>query len=307
MLEQSLIDFTGHEYPFFRHVTGTWGGIDLRYTGVAPGMAFAPVLDDEPFQVNEFSLANFTMLRDRGDDRMLAVPVFLNRAFRQGSLYVRRDSDLVHPDQLRGRTVGAREYTQTAGVWWRGTMVDEYDLHWTEIDWVSERTQRFPPPDEAGVTKIDGDLETLLIEGRIDGFLAPATRDEAKPAAERRLRPIFPNSEAAERDYYARTGIYPINHTVVIQRDCLDRHPGIARAVFDACCASKNRFYRESGMSDPWGGAAADDPIPFGLTDKNREIVGTLFRYLHEQKFIDRIPDIESMFVAGAGDFADIP
>lgn len=299
------VDFVTHEYPFFRDVSGFRDGVDLRHRTVAPGRAFAPVLAGEPFQVNEFSLANYALLRDRGDERMAAIPVFLNRAFRQGSLYVRRDSDLTHPSQLRGRTVGAREYTQTAGVWWRGTMIDEYDLHWSEIRWVSGKLQRFAPPDEAAVEAVEGDLEQMLIDGAIDGFLAPNTKDEAKSATERQLRGIFPDTEAAERDYFARTGFYPINHIVAVHRSCLARHPGVASAVFDACCASKKQFYRKKGMAGPWGEPASVDPMPFGLTDRNREIVGTLMRYLHEQKFIAAIPDIDDLFVPGAAGFTD--
>jgi hypothetical protein len=47
------------------------------------------------------------------------------------------------------------------------------------------------------------------------------------------------------------------------------------------------------------------DPIPFGLTEKNREIAQTLIRYLDEQKFIDRLPDIDPLFVDGAAEFID--
>ena len=173
---ENTIEVVGADYPLFRHVSGVRDGLDLRYTPVGPGQAFKAVLENLPFQVNEFSLANYTLMRDRGVDWMIAIPVFLNRAFRHGSLYVRRDSDLTHPLQLRGKTIGAREYTQTAGVWWRGTMIDEYDLHWSDLNWVSERKQRFAPPDEARVEAVDGDLEQMVIDGAIDAFLAPSHR-----------------------------------------------------------------------------------------------------------------------------------
>ena len=245
------------------------------------------------------------MMLDRGIGWMTAIPVFLNRAFRHGSLYVRRDSDLTHPKQLRGRTIGAREYTQTAGVWWRGTMIDEYDLHWSDLNWVTGRNMRFVPPAEAGVEAVDGDVEQLVIDGEIDALLSPATKDGEKPESERQLRPIFPDTEAAERDYYSRTGIYPLNHVVVIHESCLAKYPGAPKAMFDAYCASKKQFYAEGGNLNPWGDVSIEDPIPFGLTEKNREIVQTMFRYLFEQKFITKAPDIEPMFVDGARDFND--
>lgn len=305
----NTIEMVGNDYPFFRYVSGERDGLDLRYNAVGPGQAFKAVLDNTPFQVNEFSLANYTLMRDRGIDWMDAIPVFLNRAFRHGSLYVRRDSDLTHPSQLRGKTIGAREYTQTAGVWWRGTMIDEFDLHWSDLNWVAGLEQRFAPPEEAAVKTVADDLEQMVIDGAIDAILAPSVQDGKKPEAERMLRPLFPDTEAAERDYFARTGIYPLNHAVVIHKSTLAKYPGAPRALFEAYCASKKRFYEEGGNLNPWGDEGGDqtndDPIPFGLTDKNREIVQTLFRYLHEQQFISRVPDIDPLFVDGAAGFVD--
>jgi len=299
------IEMVGNDYPFFRHVSRSRDGLDLKYIPVGPGEAFKPVLENLPFQVNEFSLANYTLMRDRGVRWMTAIPVFLNRAFRHGSLYVHRDSDLTQPAQLRGKTIGAREYTQTAGVWWRGTMIDEYDLHWTEVNWVSEPKQRFAPPAEAAVKTVTGDLEQMVIDGEIDAYLAPNTKDNQRPENERKLRRLLPDTEAAERDYYARTGIYPLNHAVVIHEDCLAQFPDAPKALFDAYCASKKQFYAEGGNLNPWGDASVEDPMPFGLTDKNIEIVETLFRYLHEQKFISKIPDIEPLFIDGAAEWVD--
>jgi len=301
----NTIEMIGNDYSFFKSVTGRRDGLDLRYKAVGPGQAFQAVLENLPFQVNEFSLANYAMMRDHGVTWMTAIPVFLNRAFRHGLLHVRKDSELAHPSQLRGKRIGAREYTQTAGVWWRGLMLDEYALHWSELKWVSGSAQRFAPPEEARVEIVSDDLEQMLIDGKIDGYLAPGTRDSQRPAGERGLRSLFPDTQAAERDYFRRTGIYPINHAVVIHQSCLAAHPEAPEILFDAYCASKKRFYAEGGNLDPWGDKAAGDPIPFGLTAKNREIVQTLLRYLHEQKFINSIPKIDHLFVEGAEHFAD--
>ena len=103
-----IIEMVGNDLPFFRNVTGIRDGLDLRYTAVGPGDSFRPVLENQRFEVNEFSLANYTLMKDRGIAPMMAIPVFLNRAFRHGSLFVRNDSDLTHPSHLKCKTVGAR-------------------------------------------------------------------------------------------------------------------------------------------------------------------------------------------------------
>ena len=302
---ENTLELVGHDYPFFRHVSGVRDGLNLQYKTLGAGQYFTAVLENLPFQVNEFSLANYTMMKNHGVDRMTAIPVFLNRAFRHGSLYVARASDLAHPSDLRGKTIGASEYTQTAGVWWRGTMIDEYDLHWSDLNWVAGPKQRFVPPAEAGVQTVEGDLEQMVIDGDIDAFLAARTEDGKKPEGERQLRPLLPDTEAAERDYFARTGIYPLNHAVVIHEACLAQYPSAPKTLFEAYCASKKQFYAEGGNLEPWGDPPGDDPIPFSLTAKNREIVATLFRYLHEQKLISQVPDIDPLFADGAADFVD--
>lgn len=304
-INENSIEVQGGDYPFFRHVSGVRDGLNLHYDPIGPLEAFAPVLAGEPFQVNEFSLANYTMMRDRGIDRMIAIPVFLNRDFRHGAVYVHRDSDLTHPSDLRGKTIGAKEYSQTAGVWWRGTMIDEYDLHWTDFNWVTGPVQRFATPEEASVKTVEDDLEQMVAKGEIDAFLAPRTEDSKKPEGERQLRALMPDAEAAERDYYTRTGIFPLNHAVVIHETYLAKYPTLPKTLFDAFCASKKHFYAEEGIRNPWGDPTDRDPMPFGLTDKNREVVGTLWRYLHEQKFISRIPDMDSLFAVGAAGFVD--
>lgn len=300
-----VIELVGNEYAFFNHVSGVRDGFDLRYKPVGPGQSFRLVLEDLPFQACEFSLSNYAMMRDRGVGWMTAIPVFLNREFRHGALFVRRDSDLTHPSQLPGKLIGAREYTQTAAVWWRGTMADEYGLNWRDLKWVAGTKQRFPPPDEAGVETADGDIEQMVIDGELDAYLSPDAKDQAKPEDQRQLRPILPDTEAVERDYFVRTGIFPLNHVVVIRDSCLKAHPSAPKSMFAAYSESKQRFYAEGGSLAPWGEPWQADPAPFGLTDKNRDIVGTLLRYLHEQQLITQLPDIDTLFTDGAADFRE--
>ncbi|MCH2550338.1 MAG: hypothetical protein MK031_09810 [Alphaproteobacteria bacterium] len=301
----NLINIYGSDYDYFSKVSGNIKEFKLKYDPIGALESFKPVLQKKIFQVNEFSLANYTLMRDRKVDSMMAIPVFLNRAFRHGSLYVNKESDLVHPRDLKNKTVGAKEYTQTAGVWWRGTMIDEYDLHWTDIKWVVSSEQRFDPPGEAAVEMVEGDLEQLVIEGKIDAFLAPTTEDSKKESSDQKLRPLFINTEEIERDYFSRTGIYPLNHAMVIHKQCLSDFPTLPKVLFDAFSSSKKEFYNQNGVYSPWGDKIDYDPIQFGLTNKNSKVIKTLLRYLFEQKFISKTPDLESLFVEGSKDFID--
>jgi 4,5-dihydroxyphthalate decarboxylase len=206
------LNILGADYEFTLQVDGTWQGMDCRYVPSDLPAIYAKILNQAPFEASEFSLANFTMMRDRGIAQMVAIPVFVNRAFRHGIMWVRKDSDLTEPSQLKGRKVGVNDYSMTAAVWLRGNLIDDYDVHWSDLDWYAYKKQRFPAPEKAGLTLGDEDPEAMLLDGRLDVYVSPRTKDGNKPIDERQLRPLLPDADAVERDYYLRTGIYPINH-----------------------------------------------------------------------------------------------
>lgn len=300
------LDILGADYEFTLQVDGTWNGVDCRYVPSELLTIYAKILNGEPFEASEFSLANFTMMRDRGIANMVAIPVFVNRAFRHGIMWVRKDSDLTEPAQIKGKRVGVQDYSMTAAVWLRGTLIDQYDVHWADLDWYANRKQRFPAPDRAGLTLGDDDCEQMLLDGKLDVYIAPRTKDGTKPLEERQLRPLLPDAEAVERQYYLDTGIYPINHCMVIHRDVYDAVPGVARAIFDAYCHSKQiALKRKVGSTFvPWGAqfwaetmsVFGGDPFPFGLNESNHKNVGTLVGYLHEQGLIADLPEVDDLF-----------
>ena len=94
----------------------------LRYTTAPLRDVFFRMLTERSYEVCEFSLANYLMLKDRGADWLHAVPVFPYRAFRHSTLYVRKDSPLREPADLRGKRIGVPDFSMTAAVWTRGIL-----------------------------------------------------------------------------------------------------------------------------------------------------------------------------------------
>ncbi len=275
----TVLSLRGGDYPVTRGLAGVYeggecDGFELRYDACGAEAAFATILEARPFQVCEFSLANFGMLRDRGADHLVAIPVFLNRAFRHGVAWTRDDSAMDDLGALVGKRVGMKEYSQTAAVWFRGLLSDEYGVDWRDIEWFVPRKQRFPAPQEARVTDIDGDLEALVLDGTLDAYVSTRV---SKPG----LRPVQRDHAAAADDYRRRTGILPINHAVLIERGVLNAHPRAAHAVFDAYCKARAR---------------ANDPNRHGFAGSNRLNVETVFRYLHEQRLTSALPTIDALF-----------
>ena len=310
----------------YEHVAG-FGAAGIGYQ-VSPLAALSrTVLGGAAFDVAEYSLANFLMLKDRGDTALAAIPVFPSRAFRNASVFVRADSPLHDLRQLAGKRVGISDFAMTTAVWTRGHLADTCGLDWRDIDWVTGPSPRFPAP--AGVRTVEsgGDLETALLDGEIDALMAGRPRDMQLPPSQRQLRFVAEDTEAIERAYYHDTGLFPIMHTVVLHADVVTNivadtvadvgvDSGAARRVFDCYVdAKRTALKRRLGTTllpfadrrwdefVPPGGA---DPYQHGLTALNRRNIATLARYLREQGLIEREPDLDTLFVAGSADWLDI-
>ena len=303
--DQSGITIRGGDHDHARDLGGEIDGVTLRYEAMSLQELFPTMLATRRYEVCEFSAANYLIVRGSGGDWMSAIPVFPFRFFRHSFVLTRRESALTDFRELPGRRVGVPDYSMTAAVWVRGLLRAQYGVDHRTITWVTPRKQRLPIPPDVRIEYTDTDLEALLLAGSLDAMLGVSRRDAALPAQERKLRTLLPDAEAAERDYFARTGIYPIMHCVVIRNDVLERLPRLPHAVATAYAAAKARAYaRRSASVLPWGVARWDedmslfagDPLPYGLNAVNRMVVETLAADLREQGFVSRLPDLDDLF-----------
>ncbi|GGE49762.1 hypothetical protein GCM10007276_28630 [Agaricicola taiwanensis] len=301
------MDIYGCDYEHTLDISSFRQGLQLNYHATDRNELFAKVLEAREFDVCEFSLSNYIMMRDRGVDWLTAIPVFPSRGFRHSILLVRKDDDhLTHPSDLIGKRIGIADYTMTGGVWGRGILAEFYRLHWSEVEWFSTGHQRFEAPPGVNLKVIDGDLEVALADGRLDALLSPRTRDSARPWSDRKFRPILTDWKEAELNYFRSTGIYPISHTVVIPLKKIDSHPLLPSAVMAAYGHSMGRAKeRRIGSTFlPWAdstwpdtmGIFASDPMPYGLNPGNEAVIGKLQEYLVEQKLIGRYHSCSDLF-----------
>jgi 4,5-dihydroxyphthalate decarboxylase len=302
------VDVFGSDYEHTLAMDGTWGGVTLRYHPMSVDDIFLKMLTDRAFPVCEFSLANYMMLADRGERWMRALPIFTNRNFRHSALYVRKDAPITAPSDLRGRTVALEDYSMTAAVWLRGLLRDDYGTDWRDITWCCDPARRrFPVPAGVRVIESSGDMEQMLLDGRVDALISFGPRDFKQPSSRRALRHLIPDVFAAEQDYYRRTGIYPISHCVVVRDDVLSATPGLPASLFEAFTASKKKAYarRLGATMVPWGKQHwasmfelfDGDPLPYGLTGDNRKVISRLAEYLTDQTLIANPVDIDGLFV----------
>ena len=174
------IDLFGGDYEHVLGLSQVRDGININYQNRPLLEVFERMLTEQAYPACEFSLSNYIMLKDRGADWLHAIPIFPYRAFRHSTLYVRKDSPLVEPAQLRGKKIGVPDYSMTAAVWTRGILGEQYGVHWSEMMWTASGRQRFSVLEGVDVEFVQYDLEDALIDGRLDALLTPDLRDSSE-------------------------------------------------------------------------------------------------------------------------------
>jgi 4,5-dihydroxyphthalate decarboxylase len=292
--------------------------IELEYTPQAPELTFLQQLRDKRYDVSEMSMSAYTQMRVKGNDDFIALPVFPSRVFRHSALYVRTNSEIRHPQQLRGKRVGIGYYQMSGAVWARGMLMDDYGVTPDELIWVSGMDVKA----SAGANQIDQladmvegtgrskpKLEVMLESGDIDALVSVQT-PRAMVRNEGTVRYLFENCRQVEEDYFRRTGIFPMMHTIVIKRDVYSRNPWIAQSLFDAFSDAKQRamtsLYEANALSvmlpflvheiERTRQLMGMDYWPFGI-EANRKSITTFFRHLKDQGIIDREPSVTDLFL----------
>ena len=302
-------------------------GIKLVPTMIHPSEMFWRQLRFGEFDVSEMSMSSLIISRSRGDDRWVAIPVFTMRKFFHTSIIVRVDSGIATPADLRGKRIGVPEYQQTWAIWARGILQHEFGVHPRDIEWFMERNPDkshggatgFRAPAGVRVNQIPpaSNIGEMLLRGELDGalhYLAERNLvDRSTADISGATRYLFSHPAAEGRRYYAKTGLFPINHAVVVRRSLLQSHPWIALNLYSAFLAAKEQiarcgrsylhWYLESGLLDVGvqRTLAEKDPLAYGVK-ASRAVLETITQYVHEQGLCARRVALEEIFAPSTMD-----
>ena len=211
------------------------------------------------------------------DKPITALPVVLLRGLHHGALVCRRDSPLRGPGDLVGKRIGVRAWSQTTGVWVRGILQHDYGVAADSMTWVTEEdahVEEFSDPPFVQRIVPGQDLRAMLMSGEIDAAVALGGTDPA------RVRTVIPDAEAAAAEWSRRTGVFPINHVVVVRNELLEEHAWLADELMHLFLAARDR---------------ADRHVPYGI-DANRPAIELLMQYAAEQRLIRRSFTVEELF-----------
>ncbi|MGJ8536311.1 MAG: ABC transporter substrate-binding protein [Parasphingopyxis sp.] len=293
-------------------------GIDLNFQALEVEETFFRMLRHQEFDAAELSMSSYCVTLARDNPPFVAIPVFPSRLFRHSCIFVSAQSGIERPEDLTGKRIGVPEYQMTAPVWIRGILQDEYGVDPASVTYFTggeeqpgrEEKLKLDLPDKFRLERIGPDktLSRMLADGEIDALHTARTPSTfySEPDAVRRL---FPDFVPVEKDYYTRTGIFPIMHVVALRREVYEANRWIAQSLFKAFCEAQRRLYDELLVTAslktmlPWQIAAVEETVallgedwwPYGFS-RNRAAIDTFLRYHHEQGLSSRRLQPEELF-----------
>ena len=296
-------------------------GIELTWLNMDVEEIFYRFASSFEWDVSELSFAKYCSLMSQPEPPIVGIPVMVSRVFRHSAWYVRADGPVQKPEDLADKRIGIPEWSQTATVYARGWLAHDVGVPLDTVDWVQAGVNEpgrvelahLKLPDNIRYRQVpDRSLTEMLLAGDIDALIsarAPRRFLDGDPSIKR----LITDYRGAEEDYFRRTGIYPIMHTVAIKRETYERYPWIAMNLLNGFDASKKRSIARlnsithSQIPVPWiydtvaklgeeifpGG----DYWPYGI-EPNRTTIEAFLQYCFEQGVCHRKLAPEDLYPA---------
>jgi 4,5-dihydroxyphthalate decarboxylase len=297
-------------------------GLRLIPTTVHPSEMFWRQLRYGDFDVSEMSMSTLTILTSQGNRDWVGLPIYTMRKFFHNEILVRRDSGIDKPAGLKGKRVGVPEYQQTAAIWTRGVLEHEFGVHARDMTWFMERNDdrshghssgfKAPPGVSISPVPLNTNLGDMLLNGELDGIVHYIAhnnlvdRSRADLFTDSRVKFLFEDREAESARYFKKTGIFPINHIVVVKRSVYERNPWIALNLYSGFAAAMDQVRKDSlAWMAPYyemglvprevRRTVTQTPMPYGLKAA-RHVLETVTQYVHEQGLCERRVALDEIF-----------
>lgn len=293
---------------------------DITETEDVPGM-FAGMYQGQ-YDVSEMSLGELISYTSRGKAEFVAIPVFPSRMFRHGFIFRRNGSGIHQPSDLSGRRIGFLRWVQTAAIWMRGMLVDEYGVSAKESEWHVASMHHWDDHDPgATVVPRDGSVIRMiensgkntserackaLFDGQVDAL---GVTESQLPTllANNNVSRLFENPREVEASYFRSCKILPIMHVLAVQKSLIDQHPELPAQLFRLYTEAKRwaqRWRRAiPSLVEAWPNQYISDeqqifqtdPWVYGLA-ANRHVLDKFFAYCHDQGISGRAITPEEIF-----------
>ncbi len=265
------------------------------------------------FDVAEMSLATYLKAREQGTP-LIGLPIFTGRRFLQPCVLVATRAGIDTPADLAGKRVGLPQFWMTSSLWHRGILRQQHGVAQEAVNWVTITEERFAglgtPPNVTlrpvaadGGGPPDAALQEMLLAGALDATMTPRPGDQLA-ARDSRVRQPYADPVQTQREYYQKTGVFPIMHFVVMKQELDAQHPWLAESLCAAFVAAKERAIAAgAGPEPPIAGTSAEetaavfgeDSWPYGL-QRNRRTLETFVEFATTQGLLKQPIPVDELF-----------
>lgn len=297
-------------------------GFDLQITETEDVAGMFAGMFKGHYDISEMSLGELIYYRSRGKADFTAIPVFPSRMFRHGFIFCRKASGITRAADLNGKKLGFLRWVQTAAIWMRGMLVDEYGVSVKDSHWYVASMHHWDDHDPgATVEPRDGSVIQMirnsgknaseracqaLFAGELDA-LGVTESQLSTLLSNKSVNRLFEDSRQVEAAYFRKTSIFPIMHVLAIRQNLAKMHPDLPEKLFHLYSESKRwaqRWRRAiPSLVEAWPNHhLADeqqifqtDPWTYGL-EANRHVLERFLVYCRAQGISARDITPEELF-----------
>ena len=239
---------------------------------------FKPMVREGRFDFGELAIVTYLQAKAAGKPYVLA-PATIHARSQHGMIVYNAERGTLKPEDLPGKRVGVRSYTQTTGTYIRGSLRNDYGVDTDKVTWVTFEDPHLPPvrnPPRLELMGPDKDLMGMLLAGEVDAAIVAAVPDD------KRLKPLFADPEAAAKAWEKKNGGAPINHLMVVRSSLSRERPDVVREIY--------RLLREGKRQ-----AGDSTALPYGV-EPMRKVLDTMIGYALQQGLIERRYSVDELF-----------
>ena len=285
----------------------TVDGVKLKPQRAVPGEAcMRPVYEE--FDIAEMSLSWYMMARCRNEP-VIALPIFPLRMQIHPYIFCGAASGIEGPEDLKGKKIGMDEYRLTVGLWARGILREYHGVQPENCEWFTSAPERagYQPPAGVNITVVDEPTEALLLRGEIDALIPPNIVPSFR-AKDPRIRRVFKDPRTTVNEYFRKTKIFPITHTLVVRQSLFDQHPWLVSSLLNAfteaekVCRKSYDYAKRSAFPsavlilEEEEEVFGENPWAHGLTPENQVVLDKFVQYAEEQGYIPYRPKLSDLF-----------
>lgn len=245
--------------------------------------AFKPMVREHAFDASELALTTYFQAKAYNKGLTLLPAAMLSR-FQHHTMLYNSTRGTLTPKDLAGKRIGVRSYSQTTGVWIRGILANDYGVDLSGVQWVTfEDGHVAEAKDPAGVIRAGAgqDITAMLLAGELDAAIYGAAMPKNP-----QLKSVVANPDADAKAWYAKHGLVPVNHMVVVTDELKRANPAAVAELYRLLEAGK----KAAGV--PAGGI---DTAPFGK-EANRPCLELLISYAVQQGLLARPLSVDELW-----------